>query len=1544
MNPSQSENSARDLDIAVIGMAGRFPGAVSIEEFWQNLRKGTESISFLSEDELRAMGVPLATIRHPHFVNAAPVLSGIDRFDANFFGYAPREAEIMDPQHRLFLECAWEALESAGLQTDQYDGLISVYAGTSLSSYLLYNLFPGLADIHSGESLEMMIGNDKDFLSTRVAYKLNLKGPAITVQTGCSTSLVAVHLACQALLNYQCDVALAGGVSVHVPQRSGYYYQENGVTSPDGHCRAFDARAQGTLFGSGAGIVVLKRLEEALQDGDPIHAVVKGSAINNDGLQKVGYTAPSVEGQASVILAAQNIAQVDPESITYVECHGTATALGDPVEFQALARAFTARTDRRQFCALGSVKSNIGHLDAAAGIAGFIKTVLALENRALPPSLHFETANPKINLENSPFYVNRTLQEWRNGAAPLRAAVSSFGIGGTNAHVILEESPAISPSGSSRDFQLLLWSAKTLPALDTATLQLADYFRRHPETNIADAAYTLAIGRKNFPFRRAVVCNGAADALSVLEKHDPARVLTLQHDPGTSTIAFMFPGGGAQYPNMGLDLYRSEPVFREEVDRCCEILRGLLGFDIREYLFPTQENWKRASSQMKVPLIALPALFTIEYALARLWMHWGVVPQALLGHSLGEYTAACLASVFSLEDALALVVTRGRLFEMLPPGSMAVVPLSEKELLPALTPHLSLAAINGETQCVVSGVKDEVESLIATLSEQEIECRRVQVFGAGHSHMVDAVLAPFRQFVLTLQFYPPQIPFLSNVTGTWITASEAADPEYWVQHLRRPVLFGPGTKELLRNPRQILLEVGPGHSLSSLAKLQIEPGSAQLCVSSMRHLYDQQSDVKFLLTAMGKLWLAGASIDWKRFYQDERRLRLALPSYPFQRQRYWIQAPAPDALQCAGLDKIWNVDEWFYTPVWRSSILPLCSSSTIATGECWVVFAGRDELAETVVQALAGKGASVVTVKAGDEFRKLDRLEYLINPYRGDEYLHLLEDLRKQGMEPKNVLHLWGLPSLGGETSPSETSPQARKDGLSVLLPMVQALAHRERRQPVGIWMISSNLYQIESTDEAIPEKAMCLAACMVIPQEYDNIFCKCIEMKPGATAAEASSQILRELECPAPECVAYRGRQRWVRNFERIRLEDAKEPAWDFNDKTYLITGGLGNVALQLVGRLAESKNARIALISRSRLPANEEWTLWLAKNGEDAPVSRKIRALQSAMQKGAEIMVLSADVADAAQVESAIDQVRGKWGEIDCVFHLAGITGETAMNLLSDLTPEECERHARAKREGVRNLEAALASTPPRVCALFSSTASVLGGIGSLAYSAANLFMDAFALSRNRSSHTRWISINWDAWLLEGEETPYSSLQTSMDRYAMTPAESWQALSRILALAPAGQIVVSTGNLRERMRLWLSSQTQVNEEAKVASTEERQGHARPALGTTYVPPSNGLEETVRAIWQQMLRIEQVGIYDNFFELGGNSLIGIKMISAIKKTLKVEIPVIALFQGPTVAALCEVIQKKQDNASLFEESRLRGQLRREGNMAVRLASASLPS
>jgi acyl transferase domain-containing protein len=887
MENNNALNEQNNFDIAVIGMAGRFPGARNIDEFWQNLRSGVESVKFFSDEELKKSGIDAAVLSDPNYVKAALSLDNPDMFDASFFGYSPREAEIMDPQHRIFLECAWEALENAGYDADRYDGPIGVYAGASMNTYLLLSNLA--ANLVNEMDLETLIGSDKDFLTTRVSYKINLKGPSITVQTACSTSLVAVHMACQSLLNEECDMALAGGVSIRVPQRAGYLYRQGGLASPDGHCRAFDAKGQGTIFGSGVGVVLLKRLVDAIADGDCIYAVIKGSAINNDGHTKVGYTAPSVDGQSTVIAEALANSDIKADTLSYIEAHGTATPLGDPIEIAALTKAFRNHTDKKGFCAIGSVKTNIGHLDAAAGITGLIKTVLALKHKMIPPTLHFEKANPNIDFQNSPFYVNTKLKEWKVDRIPRRAGVSSFGIGGTNAHAVLEEAPDIEPSKESRSWQLLLLSAKTSTALETATTNLADYLKHHPDLNLADVAYTLQVGRKAFNHRRIVVCQDRDDAVTTLEGQEPKRILTSFQEPENRDVVFMFSGQGSQYVNMGLELYRTEPVFREEVDCCCEILKPDLGLDLRDIFYPDESNVAEAEEQLLQTFITQPALFTIEYALARLWMAWGVHPVTMVGHSIGEYVAACLAGVFSLEDALSLVATRGRLIQELPGGSMMAVFLSPKEIEPLLGEKLSLAVINGPAICVVSGEKEAMEDLEKQLSEKKVYCRHLHTSHAFHSKMMDSILDAFAEKVKEVSLNAPQIPFVSNVTGTWITPDQAMDPSYWARHLRQPVRFSDDIAELLKEPNRVFLEVGPGCTFSTLVG-QHPSKKEHIVLASTRHPKEKKSDVAFILNTLGQLWLAGIQIDWSGFYANESRHRLPLPAYPFERQRYWIEA------------------------------------------------------------------------------------------------------------------------------------------------------------------------------------------------------------------------------------------------------------------------------------------------------------------------------------------------------------------------------------------------------------------------------------------------------------------------------------------------------------------------------------------------------------------------------------------------------------------------------------------------------------------------------
>ena len=882
---NNTASSPSESDVAVIGMAGRFPGAADLEGFWRNVREGVECISFFSPDELRLSGIPTFLSENPAYVPARAVLDGLELFDPGFFGFSPRDAAYMDPQHRLFLECTWEAMEDGGYDPRRYEGAVGVYAGASTNSYLIAVL--SHADLVAAlNDFQTIVGNDKDFLATRASYHLNLRGPSVNVQTACSTSLVAIHMACQSLLTGECDMALAGGVSVRVPQRSGYLYQRGGILSEDGHCRAFDAAASGTVGGNGAGVVLLKRLSKALEDGDQIRAVIKGSAINNDGANKVGFTAPSVTGQAAVIAEALGIAGIDPRDISYIETHGTGTALGDPIEVAALAEVFGHRPAGER-CAIGSLKTNIGHLDAAAGAAALIKTVLALQHRQLPPSLNYSAPNPKIRFEDGPFYVNHALSEWPADGRPRRAGVSSFGIGGTNAHVVLEEAPEVRSTPATASPQLLVLSARTPSALGTMAQNLSRHLDAHPDLDLADVAFTLQLGRKAFNHRRGVVCGNRQAAVQALACGEG---FVGQVGEGQRAVAFIFPGQGSQDINMARDLYSSQPGFRADVDDCARILDPWLGLDVGSLLYPDGAAAIESDERLADTKFAQPALFVVEYALARLWIRCGVRPAMMLGHSLGEYVAACVAGVFSLADALALVAARGRLMQQLSPGAMLSINLSEEELRPMLDASIAIAAVNGPAMCVASGPIDPLSALERALRARRVECRPLPVNRAFHSPLTDPILDPFREELERIKFAPPQIPYVSNVSGDWIRPDQATSPAYWTDHLRQTVQFSAGVQTLVSDSDPLLLEVGPGRTLSTLVRLQFVDRRAPLVVSSLGHTRERRSALDALLNAAGQLWTSGVEVDWRPLHTDERRRRVLLPTYPFERRRCWIDA------------------------------------------------------------------------------------------------------------------------------------------------------------------------------------------------------------------------------------------------------------------------------------------------------------------------------------------------------------------------------------------------------------------------------------------------------------------------------------------------------------------------------------------------------------------------------------------------------------------------------------------------------------------------------
>jgi acyl transferase domain-containing protein len=892
------------IGIAIIGMSGRFPGAPDVRAYWENLCAGRESIETFDEATLLASGVDPSALADPTYVRAGPVLDGIDLFDAPLFDVSPSEARLLDPQHRLFLECAWEALEHGGYRGATGDLSVGVYASSTISTYMLNNLMhlPSMRRGRDGlnmATLQICVANDKDYVSTRVAFKLDLRGPAYTVQSACSSSLMAVHVACQALMARECDLALAGGASIKVPQRVGYFHEPGSIVSPDGRCRAFDADGNGTVFGSGVGVVLLRRLEDALKAGDPIWAVVRGSAANNDGSLKMGFTAPSLEAQACVIEEAIELAGVSPDTISYVEAHGTGTHLGDPVEVAALTQAFRAGGSRRkQFCAIGSVKTNIGHLEGASGVAGLIKLALMLHHKEIPASLHFRRPNPQLDLENSPYFVNTALGPWtRANGIPRRAGLTSLGVGGTNVHLVLEEAPERprTEDRSTRPWQLLTLSAHSLASLDAVTGKLAAFLGEHPEISLADVAYTLNVGRASLRHRRIAVCRDVADARSVLSGAEPARLLTRLEERSSRPVVFMFPGQGTQYANMGLELLAAEPTFRCWVDTCAEILRPALGKDLRTSIYPGAGGpgaggVEVAAAELEQTAITQPALFVVEYALARAWMERGVTPSVLMGHSVGELVAACLAGVFSLEDALRLIALRGRLVQELPRGAMLSVALGPDEVKRHLNGALSIAAVNESGRCVVSGPTAAIEACSQELTRTAVDNRRLRTSHAFHSAMLDPALERYVRAVSEVKRHAPAIRCLSNLTGTWLTDEEAQDPEYWAQQMRRPVLFAEELRCVLSEGPAVLLEVGPGASLTRFAKAHPLCGAEHAVARSMRHASETGSDVAVFLGALGQLWLHGVAVDWKGHWRGESRRREPIPTYCFDRKRYWIDA------------------------------------------------------------------------------------------------------------------------------------------------------------------------------------------------------------------------------------------------------------------------------------------------------------------------------------------------------------------------------------------------------------------------------------------------------------------------------------------------------------------------------------------------------------------------------------------------------------------------------------------------------------------------------
>jgi acyl transferase domain-containing protein/thioesterase domain-containing protein/aryl carrier-like protein len=1369
---SNGSGAAAESGIAIVGMSLRVPGARSPNEFFDNLVKGMESIRALSDEELLAAGESPERLRHPRYVKTASILEDMEHFDPDFFGLSPKEAGIMDPQHRQLLECAWEALEDAGHPPEAFDGPIGVWAGCGAGAYFASNIITNHELMEQvGYFLLRHTGNDKDFLSTRISYCLNLRGPSVGVQTACSTSLVAVHYACQSLLSGECDMALAGGVTIELPHRRGYIFEEGEILSPDGHCRAFDHRSAGTVFGSGAGMVVLRRLEDAIAAGDRIYAVIKGSAVNNDGSGKVGYLAPSVEGQAAAIAEALAVAGVEADSIGYVECHGTGTAVGDPIEVAALTEAFSEGTKRKGFCGIGSVKTNIGHLDTAAGVASLIKASLSLRNRKIPPTLNFEKPNPLIDFASTPFFVNDKLRDFPAppGGGKRRATVNSLGVGGTNAHVVLEEYVAPAQKApAARPAELLVLSGRNRSAVDAQAKRLLAHLKAHPEQAMPDIAHTLAVARKHFAERKVLVARDREHAIELLEASDPRKVFT-HGVVSNASVVFMFPGGGAQYPDMGRRLYAQESVFREHVDKGLALLQKRVSHDPRALLFPAPEKRAEADKALEQPSLQLPLIYIIEYALAQLFMAWGVKPAALIGHSVGENAAAAVAGVFAFEDGLDLVLLRGRLMDEVPEGAMLSVPMAAEDLVPLLGAELDLACINAPNLCVASGPRPLLAKLQAELGERDVEAQWIRIHIAAHSRMLEPVLGRFGDFLRSIKLSAPRFPIISNRTGDVLTSEQARSPEYWVSHLRGTVRFGDGIGSLLKTPGRVFLEVGPGRALTSLARQHPNIAQGQAFIGALPHPDDDTPDTEVFLAAYGRLWAAGVDVDLARARGKEGRF-IDLPRYAFQRQRYFIEAQAPRAAKTESPypERIADRNRWYFAPMFRPDYPDFDPDTSKRT---WLVFKDDTGMARGLCQKLRAAGDEVISVFAGDAYQKVSDVEYRLAPEQGTEgYEQLVRDVLASGKTPDRIAHFWLLSN--GETFRPGSSffHRNQERGFFSLLFLAQALSAVDLPSRLHISVITRGMQHVAGSKVMYPDQATVLGPCKVIPRELPGVTCVSIDLAPREEVElpgvmERAKQLAEKLiphrtdakeeVCPEldalyaelrlpPEngelCLA-KG-MRWVRRYERVELPPVERPRLR-REGVYLITGGLGGIGLTVARHLAETEHARLVLVNRTPLPPVEEWDSWLASRPAD-PASSRIRIARQLEAAGAEVVVASGDVADLDRMAEVVAETKARFGALHGVIHAAGVL---------DDAPIAAKRQASVeavfgpKVYGTLVLDRVLKDEPLDFFVVFSSTSTAIAAAGQVDYVAANAFLDAYA-ERARAQGRNVLSLAWGVW----------------------------------------------------------------------------------------------------------------------------------------------------------------------------------------------------
>lgn len=1469
----KTEQKYTGLEIAVTGMSCRFPGANNWRMFWHNLVNGVESIECEEEVADKEKNGDDAVL-----IKAKAVVKDKDLFDFSFFEYSPHEAKLLNPVHRTFHECVWEALEDAGYDPETTKGPIGLYAGASED--LNWKIYSTLRNNNEDvDDFMLHLINNKDYLASLISYKLNLKGPSVVVNTACSTSLVAISLACKSLLMGESRIALAGGITIVTKIQDGYLYKEGMIYSADGHCRAFDRNATGTVSSEGAGVVVLKRLTDAINDNDHIYAVIKGTALNNDGNRKVGYTAPGVEGQAACIRKAQLFAKVDPASITYVETHGTGTKLGDPIEIEALNIAFNKNTVHK--CAIGSVKTNIGHSDAAAGVAGFIKTALSLKYRMLPPSLHFTEPNPEIDFQSGPFYVNTSLKEWSTADGVLRAGVSSFGIGGTNAHAILEEAPEAPVTDAGRECKLLTLSAKTQSSLLRYVDALKNFLQQQQDINLPDLSYTLQVGRKSFVYRLPLVYDNKEDLLEQLDAQRLERQVVKSVDRKDG-IVFMFPGQGSQYMGMCTDLYEKEALFRDSMDKGFSLVQQLTGEELRSILYSSSAEDER----IKETRYTQPILFLLEYSLAQLLMSAGIHPRYMIGHSIGEYVAACISGVFSFEEGVWLVIRRASLMNGLPGGSMLSAVMTVSEAQSYLQPGLSIAAVNGPRQVVFSGDDASTQQLTNRLQKTGIAHVKLQTSHAFHSSMLDDILDAFRAELEKIKFNKPVLPFISNLTGNFISDAEAVSPAYWVRHMRETVNFSGGIQKLLSAGKdQVFVEVGAGHTLTGLLKQHLQEKQVVSCMNLVRSSKEKIDDTKYLINRIGDLWSKGVKIDWQKYYAGEKRCRVSLPTYCFEPVHFPTEVDPLSGLS-AGIGRMrtgrGTMKDWLYYPSWKRSIINVSRENTSGRQYLFLCIAGK--LSKLIREALEKNGNTVIEVLPGESYGRVSPDCYTVDPAGADHFQQLLHDLHADGYSITDIIYAWGMcaeDSIALDTSNRELN--------LVYLSMVklsQALLQQNIIKEKRFAMLTNCLYNVIGTEAMLPVQSLLLGLVNVLPQEYSVSCCNIdIDMKEAWNLlAENIAIELTENRGKEDRIVAYRHGHRWIQEYEKTAALMEKRVKPLKHDGVYLITGGLGNVGFILAKHLAVRYNAKLMLTGRTELENGS------VSSSKQESLNR-LRHLQSLCS---EVKYFAADVCDESKLLKTVCEIESTVGNIDGVIHTAGIIDPAYFELIEDITPAKALHVLAPKIKGIENLYRIFCSRDPGFVWITSSIAGILGGLGYCAYSSANIYMDHFVSSR-------WKELL--AWkCIDLAEMVFSDADGSAAN-AINADEIVQLFEWSQGVQHLPVIVETVEELPVRLRktFYEKKEQYLDEEPRSTTTAPEDKPERPMLSTAYEEAQTETEKRLKTVFEDFFGIRMIGVNDSFFELGGDSLKAMILLKRIKKEFSVQLTLNEFFGRQTI-------------------------------------------